>query len=234
MYLALDNTARIVAAMNDWTLLAKAKMKELKLTQERLAEILGVTQGAVAHWLGGRREPDLQTIAAILNVLGLPPLKITQPGDELSAPRTPTEADYALIPQLSAIGTGGDSGHLNDHVEVKGGLAFKREWLARMKVKPETCCVIYAQGSSMEPFIFEGDVALIDYSDPTPRDGKVYAIRRQDGGVSIKRMVQQLSGGWIIRSDNPDKSRYGDETVSEDTLHEMPIIGRVVWRGGGM
>lgn len=66
MYLATVITGRIVPAMNDWNALAKAKMKELKITQEGLAERLGVTQGAVAHWLGGRREPDLATINKIL------------------------------------------------------------------------------------------------------------------------------------------------------------------------
>lgn len=51
-------------------------MKELGITQERLAERLGVTQGAVAHWLSGRREPPLDTIAKVLDALGLPPLGV--------------------------------------------------------------------------------------------------------------------------------------------------------------
>ncbi|WP_442964237.1 helix-turn-helix domain-containing protein [Pseudomonas sp. NIBR-H-19] len=32
---------------------------------------MGVTQGAVAHWLGGRREPSLEKISALLEYLGL-------------------------------------------------------------------------------------------------------------------------------------------------------------------
>ena len=41
MYLATVITGCIVPAMNDWNALAKAKMKELKITQEGLAERLG-------------------------------------------------------------------------------------------------------------------------------------------------------------------------------------------------
>src|SRR5690606_28835627 len=76
-------------------------------------------------------------------------------------PNTPSESDYALIPQYTAKGDCGN-GYLNDHVEVNGGLAFKREWLRRIGAKPENCYVIYADGDSMEPYIFEGDVVLFD------------------------------------------------------------------------
>lgn len=52
MYLATVITGCIVPAMNDWNALAKAKMKELKITQEGLAERLGVTQGRSRIGLG--------------------------------------------------------------------------------------------------------------------------------------------------------------------------------------
>jgi len=232
MSLAAKNTVRNVAPMENWNDLAKAKMKKLKITQEALAEQLGVTQGAVAHWLGGRREPDLATINKVLGFLGLPMLSV---GDQSQAEEkeAPSDKEYALIPQYSAKGKCGD-GYLNDHVEVSGGLAFKRDWLARMKARPENLFVIYADGDSMEPYIFEGDVVMFDKSDLTIRDRKVYAIRRPDGGVSIKRIIQQVSGAWLIRSDNPDKLAYPDEPVSEKVLHDMPILGRVIWRGGGI
>lgn len=148
-------------------------------------------------------------------------------------PNTPSESDYALIPQYTAKGDCGN-GYLNDHVEVNGGLAFKREWLRRIGAKPENCYVIYADGDSMEPYIFEGDVVLFDTSCVEPIDQKVYAIRRSDGGISIKRLVRQISGGWLIRSDSTDKARYPDEPVSDAILHEVPIVGRVIWRGGGV
>lgn len=50
--------------MNDsrWRERAKRRYLQLKttegLTQAKLAEQVGVTQGAIAHWLSGRRQPD--------------------------------------------------------------------------------------------------------------------------------------------------------------------------------
>lgn len=42
-----------------WYDLAKSLMKSQGITQEQLAEHLGITKGAVSHWLNARREPSL-------------------------------------------------------------------------------------------------------------------------------------------------------------------------------
>ncbi|SDS02578.1 Peptidase S24-like [Halopseudomonas litoralis] len=65
-----------------WYEAAQARMKQEKISQEKLAEQLGVTQGAIAHWLKGRREPKLEVINQLLAYLGLPPLEY-QAGDAL-------------------------------------------------------------------------------------------------------------------------------------------------------
>ncbi len=140
---------------------------------------------------------------------------------------TPTDDDYALIPQYSAKGGCGPAYH-NGHVEIRGGLAFKRDWLARMGAKPENLSVIYAKGDSMAPTIEDGAVILIDHSQVELRDGKVFALARGEEMI-VKRLIRDFSGGWIVRSDNPDKVRYGDFPVSDAAVR---IIGRVVWRGG--
>jgi SOS-response transcriptional repressor LexA len=57
--------------MSNWTGRLKSKMKELGLTQEELANKLGVTRSAVAHYVQGTRHPPLRQVinlAAILKV----------------------------------------------------------------------------------------------------------------------------------------------------------------------
>lgn len=205
-----------------------------------LANICGVSYQAVNQWFSGEvsniRNEHLVTIARYLDVTvdwlitGQGPKKALAPTGQFESPK---EDDYALIPHYSAKGEMG-SGFLNDHVEIKGNLAFKKDWLAKMRVNPSALCAIYAEGSSMEPYIFEGDVVLLDLSDKEPKNRCVYAFTRPNDGVSIKRLVQQFSGGWVIRSDNPDKSMYPDEPVSEDFISQAPVLGRVIWRGGNM
>lgn len=62
--------------MDKWITLVKARMRELKLTQEKLAERLGVTQGAVGHWLRNDREPPLRRMNEVLEALGIGHLKM--------------------------------------------------------------------------------------------------------------------------------------------------------------
>lgn len=210
------------------------RMAALGLKPADIIEAAEVSKATVSFWINGTNKAKGANLLKLARALRCSPewleTGIGDPdGDQ--APRTPHEDDYALIPQYTAKGDCGD-GYLNGHVEVKGGLAFKRDWLARMKVKPENLYVIYADGDSMEPYIFEGDVVLFDSSDREPRDRQVYAIRRPDGGISIKRIIQQLSGAWVIHSDNQPK--YQPEQVTEEVLHHIPILGRVIWRGGGV
>ncbi|AOM40526.1 helix-turn-helix domain-containing protein [Xenorhabdus hominickii] len=54
-----------------WFDIAKDQMKVVGITYDKLAEHLGVTRGAVGHWLNGRREPSLKEIAAILGFIGI-------------------------------------------------------------------------------------------------------------------------------------------------------------------
>lgn len=64
--------------METWIEIVKLKMRERRLTQEQLAERMGCSQGAVNHWLSGRRRPDLHTMNRILKELGEENLEVVQ------------------------------------------------------------------------------------------------------------------------------------------------------------
>jgi len=214
----------------------RSKLRELGLNESELGRRAKVPQPTINRILSGESQsPRKSTVEPIATALGVSPDWLLFGGGEEKTREltSPSEKEYALIPQFTARGACGD-GYFNEHVEVTEGLAFKREWIRRMNSKPENLYVIYADGDSMEPYIFEGDVVLFDTSKTEPKDKQVYVIRRPDGGNSIKRLSQMLSGAWVIRSDNPDKISFPDEPVSEASLHDMPILGRVIWRGGGI
>ena len=62
--------------MDKWIELVKAKMSELKITQEILAERLGMSQGGIGHWLNKRREPGIEDMNRVLQALGLEFLEV--------------------------------------------------------------------------------------------------------------------------------------------------------------
>lgn len=202
---------------------------------------ISVTTTAIGKWLNGEAVPEQDKLLPLASWLSVSPSWLeygegyTTSGSALLAQEShqaysPSKNDYALINQYSAVGECG-GGYLNDHVELRDGLAFKRDWLARIGAKAENLAVIYASGDSMEPYIFDGDVVLFDTSDTEPKHGQVFVVRRPDYSLSIKRLVLQLSGDWLIKSDNADRT---DEKVSSDTISEIPFVGRVIWRGGNI
>ncbi|MCK8683541.1 LexA family protein [Pseudomonas umsongensis] len=72
--------------MDKWITLVKAKMSELKITQEILADRLGMSQGGIGHWLTKRRQPGIDDMNRVLQALGLDFLEVTlvirEPGQE--------------------------------------------------------------------------------------------------------------------------------------------------------
>lgn len=62
----------------------------------------------------------------------------------------------------------------------------------------------------------------------------MFALYDADQEVIFKRLIREISGGWLIRSDNQDKNRYPDQPVTDDGMRGVDIIGRIVWRGGAM
>ena len=62
--------------MDNWITLVKANMKDRKVTQEQLAERLGMSQGGVGHWLNKRRAPNLTDMNRVLTALGLGYLEV--------------------------------------------------------------------------------------------------------------------------------------------------------------
>lgn len=170
----------------------KAARKHAKLTQAALADAVGIKQASISELETGKSQSSTYN-ATIAKACGVDAVWLESGRGSMLGAKTgtapsPSEADYALIPQYTARGDCGN-GYLNDHVEVNGGLAFKRDWLRRIGAKPENCYVIYADGDSMEPYIFEGDVVLFDTSCIEPTD--------QPSMLTIMCLKMRGSLSWV-------------------------------------
>ena len=58
--------------MDRWIALVRDRMEELGLTQEQLAERVGVSQGSVGHWVNKRRQPKVESMNRTLVEIGMP------------------------------------------------------------------------------------------------------------------------------------------------------------------
>ena len=137
--------------------------------------------------------------------------------------------DFAAIPKLAVEASAG-GGALNDEApEVVGKLAFRRDWMRRIGVKPDRVMLITVTGDSMAPTLNPGDLALIDQDRAEWRDRQVFALVDLDGGVRIKRIRMHDPRGLMLLSDNaadhPPEARFGRDA------DRLRCLGRVVWSG---
>jgi len=73
----------------------RARRKELGLTLEEVAEIVGVTPGALSHVESGRRLPDPRNAVAIAQALQLDPDELLTALDEAHAERRADQAGWS-------------------------------------------------------------------------------------------------------------------------------------------
>lgn len=230
-----------------------SKKKELKLTQEKLAHLLEMNQSSVSHYLNGVNPLNASVAAGFAAILGVSvwdfsprlaeviesfaSMQVTADSFKATWSRSAKVLDaipheqYVLIPQF--LDDNSFVPGVNDeHVGLTEGMLFRRGWLSKAGLHFPNLRILYASDQSMAPHIVQDDVVMIDTSAKTLEDGKISLIRRPDGRTSLRRAFQTMSGAWALRSDNLDKQRFPDETLSEDALAGLPVVGRVAWRGG--
>lgn len=202
--------------IEDWV---KSARNKANLTQEQLAERLSMTKANISAFENGRTVPSFVHMIKICQICD-----VSLPTNE---PQSPTEETAVIINELTVTAECG-KGDYNDYFELKGGLSFSKEWLKEMGIDARYCYVIYAKGLSMYPTLQDGQAVLIDTSQTTPIENKVYLIMRDLNGLIMKRISRDKNGDWIYISDNSDKNRYPDMFAFQNDK----IIGRVVWTGG--
>lgn len=117
--------------------------------------------------------------------------------------------------------------------EVVEWVYFKADWLRRtLGLSPANLALIEAVGDSMSPTVGDGDLLLVDVSQPVLRGEGVYVLAMEDfEALVVKRVEIDPGGSVIISSDN--KRRYPARyEYSREQLNSLRIVGRVVWVGG--
>lgn len=211
--IAHKNTPCIILGMSEWYEIAKKIMEAQDISQEQMAERLGVTQGAVGHWLNGKREPKLETINKLLGVLGVPGLAIIVPEMTevaLASPQ-PTPDRLYRYPVLSWVSAGAwaeatepyapgaaDEYELTDY-KAKGP-AF---WL---RVRGDSMTAPVGQS------VPEGMLILVDTGiEPTP--GKLVVAKLPESNEATFKKLVEDSGQLYLKALNP---AYPMFTVNEN------------------
>ena len=182
--------------------LRERRMK-LKMTQQEVADQLGVTRQTYSNYENGTREPDFAALCALSEVMQC---SIAQLLDF----RSEYEGCGVRIPILGT---------------VKGGLGLQAQqeyegYEVADVASPDEYFFLRVTGDSMAPQIQEGDLALV-HSQQTLQSGQIGVILLDDDEATVKRVL--FSGKTVILQ--PFNNAYTPIVL---TTGPCRILGRVI------
>ena len=119
----------------------------------------------------------------------------------------------------------------SNDIQPNDAISFSHNLLKTYKLhKTHLLVVMRAKGNAMSPTIEDDETLILDMLDNKPKNSKVYLICLNNT-LFIKRFLFTPKG-WLLRSDNFDKSTYPDFEFSAEEINDIDIQGCIVWRGG--
>jgi len=212
-----------------------ALRQHLGLSQKAMAAELGIDEKTWQRGELGKTEPGAETLrrltemgfnanwiltgAGTMHADHAPVLSGFREAGGESPPASLEAAGFVMIPRYGFENAtqGNADGFLTR-------LAFPADWITRkLRTAPEALRFIEANGDGMSPAIADGDLLLLDTSEPKFRGAGVYALL-VDGALIVKRLGVKLDGSLAVSSDNP---AYKPEELPRGSVEDLNIVGRV-------
>lgn len=92
----------------------------------------------------------------------------------------------------------------------------------------EDCRGLAMQGDSMEPFLFDREMLVVDSTRVQPREAKVYALVFE-GEQMVKQIFKQSGGALLLHSFN---TKYPDRLIPAEHVDGLHIVGQCIYREG--
>ena len=184
--------------------------KNTGLTQNDIANHLGISRQAYANYETGKREPDINTLLSLAEFFNVS--VDTLLGNKKSALRKgvkiPVLGNVAAGVPIEAITD------IEDYEEITEEMAAQGEYVA-LKI----------HGDSMLPRMLDGDVVIVKIQD-TIESGETAIVLVNGGDATCKR-IQKTPDGISLISINP---AYNPIFYSNKQIEQLPvrIFGKVV------
>jgi transcriptional regulator with XRE-family HTH domain len=226
------------------------KLRELE-NQSELSRVSGVPQPTINRILSGKTaSPDMPTLQKLAVALRSTsswiadgvgpgpespdhrPLSVPYPGkgnvkvwdnsDDLEP-----DPDRIWIDRFDYQFSAG-SGLIQWEVREKHALPFNRSFFKGVRANPDACKLMIVRGDSMEPFLYNRDMFMVDSERTRIKEGSIYAIHFEDESL-VKQIFKQPGGGLMLHSFN---TRYPDKVIEPTQLEYIKIVGELIYRSG--
>ena len=176
------------------------------LTQAEVAGHFGLTQQAVAKWEAGRSFPEPPLLARLAEWFEVSAGYLLGLEEQAPAETVPVRVMGTVRAGYNALALEEDNG--TEPASVRDAEAYR---------------YLLVQGDSMEPYIHDGDLALV-HLQPTLRDGDLGVVLYNDGEATLKRFRRE--GSRILLE--PFNPAYPTVCLSGAELEGLYIFGKVV------
>lgn len=203
------------------------------ITQADLAEIAGVSRGAVSQWEGGFSEPRMGSIERIASHFGLRKSNIIEEGgmdfidpitkkpktnipDKAIPQSIPTKRAY--LPLLGRV----HAGDVQEPDVIDAQIPVPYEVWERH----QNGYLLEVEGNCMSKVYPEGCHILVDPRKP-PMNGSIAVVRLNDDDYVMRRMYK--GANTLILSPESWEEGYTDIVITQDDEVTVELVGTVVW-----
>ena len=185
-----------------------AARKELGLSQQRLAEMVGRSQSALAAWETGKHEPSRDDVSRLAQALN-----VSRGLLEGTAPR---QSDGGMsVPLLNWVSAG-------DVTDVDSiSVANAHQWIQITDLPPGTFFATEVRGDSMDRISPEGSIIVVNVEDQRLISGKPYVFSLR-GATTYKLFKREP----VIRLEPYSTNPSHDPIFLQDS--DWRVVGRVV------
>ena len=220
--------------MTTWTSRVKSRMKELGMTQEVLANKMGITRGAITHYLAGRRVPPLRQCQKLAAVLKADPawLQFGTTSENIASPKKHSEKqDKIATKHPIRILTWEQAAEFIDvskmkQEEIKESIPHfctdKQRWYA-LRIKGDSMTTALGNSRSFR----EGDIIIVDPNREAAHRDFVVALLQRSKEATFKQYVSD--GG--IRYLKPLNTQYPIAQIDKGTHISGVVVGCLVLWG---
>lgn len=197
-------------------------LKKLRLdkniSQQKLANILGVSRSTIAMWEIGGSQPDNTSLSQLADYFGVSvDYLLGRNNYEDNYPRQPEPTNGVWIPVLGKVQAGipiEAVEEIIDYEEISKSMAEQGDYFA-----------LQIKGDSMEPQLYENDVAIVKQQNDC--DSNDIAVVLVNGDVATVKRIKKRPEGLMLIPNNPT---YEPMFYNNEQIANLPvtIIGKVV------
>jgi len=210
--------------MNDWVNRVKERMKLLNMSRETLAQNMGLTYGAITHYLTGRRVPPLSQFHKLAQILKTDAAWLHYGEEDRSlmiGSNTITSEHKYSVPimsysELARHGVNGTDSTLTPSEFIPNLFSDQPHWIA-LRVLGDA---MSAPLGNLKTFI-EGSIIIVDSKKDVADGCYVVAVLADSKEITFKQYVID-SGITYLKPLNPQYPMVKLE-------NESRIYGVVIW-----